>query len=451
MKGPVLALCLVCICCVMRSQTRPPDFDPRVAEIVRRVSAARISDTIEKLVSFGTRHTLSDTADPAHGIGAARRWIKAEFERSAAASGGRMSVAFDRFVIPASPRVPVPTPSDNVVATLRPSDTTQPSAKRIIIISGHYDSRDTDVMDAVSPAPGADDDGSGAALVLELARVMSGADVRATVVFICFAGEEQGLFGSKHWASMAAEGGLRIEADLNNDIVGGTHGGDGSIDSTSVRVFSEALNPADTGRVLARLNALGLENDGPSRSLARYCKEIGENYVPHFSVRLIYRGDRFLRGGDHLSFHQNGFAAVRFSEAKENFIRQHQNVRLENGVQYGDLPRFVDPEYCARIARVNAAVAASLALGPAPPSHVGMLTKDLSYGTELRWDRDRESDVAGYYVRWRATSAPIWENSIFTTDTTTSLDVSKDDFLFGIQAVDRSGDASLYSIPLPVR
>lgn len=451
MKAILLAGCLTVMSCLAWSQRAAPETDARVAGIVRDISPERIRTRIETLVRFGTRHTLSDTADPEHGIGAARRWIRSEFERSAAASGGRMTVAYDRFMIPASPRVPKPTPSANVVATLLPADTTQHSAKRIIVIGAHYDSRATDIMDAAGPAPGADDDGSGVALVLELARVLSRAETRATIVFICFAGEEQGLFGSRHWAATAAEQRKLIEADLNNDIVGGTMGGNGEADSMSVRLFSEALSPADTGATLARSNALGLENDGPSRSLARYCKEIGEQYVPGFTVRLIYRGDRFLRGGDQIPFHQHGFAAVRFSESKEDFAHQHQTPHMESGIQYGDLPRFVNPAYCARIARVNAAVAASLALGPSRPAHAAMVTRDLAYSTRLAWDRSNQSDVAGYSVRWRETSSPVWQHTLFTPDTTVSLDVSKDDFLFGIQAVDRHGSPSLYAVPLPVR
>ena len=436
---------------ILVAQPRIPKPDPRVERIVQSVSPAHLRSTIEKLVSFGTRQTLSNASDPTHGIGAARQWIRSEFERYAANSAGRMTVAFDEFTQPVSPRIDRPTTLVNVVATLRPRNESDPSAKQTIIISGHYDSRVTDVMDSVSNAPGADDDGSGAALVLELARVLSGADVRATVVFVCFAGEEQGLYGSQHYADEAAKRGMPIEAVLNNDIVGAIDGGDGQVDSTSVRVFSQALSPLDTGTVLRRENMLGLENDGPSRSLARYCKEIGERYVPHFTVRMIYRADRFLRGGDHMSFHQHGFAAVRFSESKENFNHQHQDVRKEGGVEYGDLLKFVNPRYCANIARVNAAVAASIALAPPRPADPGMVVSGLAYGTTLHWKADHEGDVAGYQVRWRETNSPVWQYSRFTADTTAVLKESKDDFLFGIQAVSAHGDPSLYAIPMPVR
>ncbi len=446
---PVLLLILCAY--VAAAQPKIPSKDPRVEQVVRAVSPDHIRANIEKLVSFGTRQTLSNTTDPNRGIGAARRWIKSEFERYATASKGRMTVAFDEFVQPVSPRIPRPTTIVDVVATLRPADTTQPSSRRRILIGGHYDSRVSDILDTVNNAPGADDDGSGAALVLELARVLSTADVRTTIMFVCFAGEEQGLYGSEHLAEEAQQEGWTIDAVLNNDIVGAIRGGDGQVDSTTVRVFSQALSPLDTGSVLKRINALGLENDGPSRSLARYSKEIGERYVPHFSVRMIYRGDRFLRGGDHMSFHQRGFAAVRFSESKEDFNHQHQDIRMENGIQYGDLLKFVNPRYCANIVRVNAAIAASLAFAPQPPAAPSLVIHGLAYGTTLRWDRDHEGGLAGYLVRWRETSSPTWQHERFTADTTLTLTESKDDFFFSVQAVSSQGDPSLYAIPIPAR
>lgn len=359
-----------------------------------------------------------------------------------------MTVAYDPFVLPRSQRTPVPVQGANVIATLHPRIQEPGTESRTIIISGHYDSRATDVMDVTGDAPGADDDGSGTALVMELARVMANLDTRATVVFVCYTGEEQGLFGSTHLAEQTARQGRGIDAVFNNDIVGGVRGGNGEVDSTSVRVFSAALSPLDTGATLARRNALGLENDGPSRSLARYIKETAGIYVPGFAVRLIYRGDRFLRGGDHIPFHQQGIAAVRFSESKENFDHQHQNVRVASGVQYGDLLQFVDARYCAEIARVNAAAAASLALAPPEPAAAAIIVSGLAYDTQLRWNRIWGPGVAGYRVQWRETSSPVWEHSIFTTDTTVTLKASKDDNLFGVQTVDAEGDASAYAIPL---
>ena len=406
---------------------------------------------MEKLVGFGTRHTLSDTSSNERGIGASRRWIKSQFEEYAKQSHGRMTVEFQRSYVQPSARVPYPAEIVNVVATLSPRDTTTASSRRIILVGGHYDSRASDVIDTVSDAPGADDDGSGTALVLELARVLSMYEFDATVVIVCFAGEEQGLLGGTQLAAFAVKKNWNIEAVLNNDIVGGTHGGDGNVESTYVRLFSEAYNPLDTGSVFQQRNFLGLENDGGSRTLARSVKEIGEKYLPNFGVRLVYRRDRFLRSGDHVPFHQRGFAAVRFTEARENFNHQHQNVRIEKGVEYGDLPKFMDFHYCANIARVNAAAIANLAWSPVSPAKVGIVTSQLEYQTRLKWIKNSEHDLSGYFVRYRETSSPVWQLTEFTTDTTLTLEVLKDDFIFGVQSVDKEGNSSLIVVPRPLR
>jgi Zn-dependent M28 family amino/carboxypeptidase len=273
----------------------------------------------------------------------------------------------------------------------------------------------------------------------------------ATIVFMAVAGEEQGLLGATAWAEMAKNRTLKIEAVFNNDIVGSTVAGDGTKEHRYVRLFSEAFSPLDTGSVLRQRISLGLENDGGSRSLARYIKEIGERYNPQFGVTLVYRLDRFLRGGDHRPFHERGFRAVRFSEVKENYDHQHQNIRVEDGKEYGDLPKFVDYEYCANVGRVNAAAIATLARAPQPPENVGVLTSQPGYDTVLRWGKNPESDLAGYVVRYRQTSAPLWEKAVFTSDTTITLKVSKDDYLFGVQGVDKDGNAGLYTVPRPVR
>jgi len=427
---------------------QPPAKNAVVKKIVNEISAKNIRSSVEKLASFGTRHTLSDTLSATRGIGAARRWIKSAFEQHAQSSGGRMTVDCFETVVPPSPRVPSPTSVVDVVATLRP-DPSGPSANRIIVVSGHYDSRASNALDATSDAPGADDDGSGTALVLELARVMSKYRFDATIVFIAFAGEEQGLYGSTAWAEMAKQRGLDVEAVFNNDIVGNILAGDGTKERGYVRVFSEAFSPLDTGRVFRLRNSLGLENDGGSRSLARYIKEIGEQYNPKFKVQLVYRLDRFLRGGDHRPFHERGFRAVRFSEVKEDYDHQHQNVRKEDGREYGDLPKFVDYDYCANVARINAAAVATLAGAPAPPRNVQIATAQLWYDTMLRWNKNTEPDLAGYLVRYRESDSPVWGKSVFTTDTTISLKISKDEFLFGLQAVDKEGNASLVILPMP--
>ncbi|MBI4548798.1 MAG: M20/M25/M40 family metallo-hydrolase [Ignavibacteriae bacterium] len=433
----------------------PPPTNPHIENVITEISSANIKATVEKLVSFGTRHSLSDTSSETKGIGAARRWIKSEFERYAKKSIGRMKVEFQEFLAPGSARVPYPAKIVNVIATLQPSNLiptkSVPSSNRILIVSAHYDSRASNPLDSVSQAPGANDDGSGTALVLELARVFSKYEFDATIMFVAFAGEEQGLLGSRHFAAAAKEQGWHIEAVFNNDIVGNIHSGDGTIESTYVRLFSEAYSPIDTGTTFRLRNLLGLENDGSSRGLARYIKEIGERYVPNFGVKLIYRRDRFLRGGDHLPFHEQGFAAVRFTEAKENFDHQHQDVRTKSGISYGDLPEYMNFEYCAAIARINAATLASLAFAPVPPSNVRIMTRSLEYTTTLQWNKNAESDLAGYNILYRETTSPTWQHTLFTQDTAITLQVSKDDYFFGIQAVDRAGNASLYTIPLPLR
>ena len=422
-----------------------------IASIVKEISADSLRQTVERLVAFGTRHTLSDTNSPTRGIGAARRWIGAEFTRFAADAGGRMTVAFHGTVVPKSARVPASANIVNVVATLYPKDRNAPGADRLILITGHYDSRASDVMDIVSDAPGANDDGSGTALVLELARVLSRRTFDATIMFAALAGEEQGLLGATALADEAFAKGWKIEAVLNNDIVGNSMGGDGTVERSYVRVFSQSLSPSDTGAALRQRVMLGLEYDGASRTLARYVTEIARRYVPSFEAMMVYRLDRFLRGGDHRPFHGRGFAAVRFSVAREHFDQQHQNIRMEGDREYGDLPQFMDFEYCANVARVNAATAASLVSAPSPPTGVRMRSSGLEYTTTLSWNKNSERDVDGYRILYRPTTSNLWDVSTTVQDTTITLPHSKDDFLFGVQAVDTAGNISLPSIPLPGR
>lgn len=426
---------------------QPPGKNPFVESLVREVSPANLRSIVERLTTFGTRHTLSDTVSADRGIGAARRWIASEFSRSAMASSGRMTVGFHETIVPPSGRIPSPTSVVNVVATLQ--SRTRPD--RYLVIGGHYDSRAGDPMDSTGDAPGANDDGSGTAVVMELARIMAPHEFDATVVFIAFAGEEQGLLGAAGWAETARRNGWNIEAMLNNDIVGNSMGGDGVAENRYVRLFSEAFTPADTGSVFRTKNSLGLENDGPSRSLARWVDETAALYVPSFDVKMVNRRDRFLRGGDHSAFHARGFPAVRFSVARENYDWQHQNVRVENGKQFGDLPQFMDFEYCANVARVNLAALAVLALAPAPPQGVGIVTSNLEYKTTLRWNRGKEPDLAGYFVRYRETTSPVWQGREFVTDTTITLNLLKDDYIFGVQGVDREGNTGMIVTPSPVR
>jgi Peptidase family M28 len=429
--------------------------DPQIMAALRGVSAQRIQQTIEKLVSFQTRHTLSSDvpASTGKGINAAAEWIKSEFERYSKACGGCLEVKTDEFVQEPSNRIPQPAKLTNVYAILRGSDAA--NASRIVLVTGHYDSRNTETNDATGASPGANDDGSGTAVSLECARVLSQHKFPATIIFLTVAGEEQGLYGSAHFAKLAKAQGWDIEAVLNNDIVGGDRTpGDTKQDPHTVRVFSEGI-PANAGESeLKLIRALGGENDGASRQLARYIAAVSKEYMPvkEFHPLVVFRRDRYLRGGDHTSFNEQGFAAVRFTEYQENYNHQHQNVRTENGVEYGDLPNFVDYDYVANVARLNAATLASLASAPAPPAKVRILTKALQNDSTLVWEASPGGLSTGYMVLWRDTGAPDWEHAqAFGNVTQATMPISKDNVIFAAQATDAKGHRSLPVVPLPER
>ena len=427
-----------------------PPADARIVEAIGRISPERIRQTIEKLVSFGNRSTISpqdeESIKAGRGIGAAREWIKAEFERYSKDCGGCLEVKTDEFVEQPGERIPKPTEITNVYAVLRGSDPAQ--ANRIVLVTGHYDSRNSDTFNGTDPAPGANDDGSGTAVSLECARVLSKYKFSATIVFLAVAGEEQGLNGSKHFAQMAKQQGWKVEAVLNNDIVGGDRSPEQ--DTSVVRVFSEGIPAAATDAEIKRLRALGGESDSTSRELARYIAEVGRTYQTQVKPLLMFRQDRYLRGGDHYSFNQQGFAAVRLTEFREDYNHQHQNVRTENGIEYGDLPKFVDYDYVAHVARLNAATLAALASAPAPSANVKMLTKNLENDTTLTWEAS--PGVAAYEVVWRATSAPDWEHlEAVSSGARATLKVSKDNVIFGVRALDAAGHRSLPVVPEPER
>jgi len=422
--------------------------NPEIMRLVREIDARNIERTIRKLVSFGTRNTLSGQDDPTRGIGAARDWLLGEFQKAAAQSGGRMTVEKQTFEQPKAARVPEPTMLTNIVATLRGA---QPdSEKRMYVVSGHYDSMCTSPTDAKCDAPGANDDASGTAAVLEMARVMARYKFDATIVFMAVAGEEQGLLGSTYYAEQAKKNSLDIEAMFTNDIIGSSLGGNGIHDPHTVRVFSEGVRSNETETEATTRRSVGGENDSPARQLARFIKEVGERHVPGMRVWMIYRRDRYGRGGDHQPFLERGYAAVRFTEPNENYNHQHQNVRSENGVQYGDLPEFDDFNYIADVARVNAASLAALALAPARPKNV-LLATGLANDTELKWDANAEPDVAGYEIVWRDTTAAVWTNSRWIGKVTsfTMKGMSKDNYFFGVRAVDKEGNRSPASYPRP--
>jgi hypothetical protein len=427
-----------------------PAADPRIADALREISAQRIQANIAKLVSFGTRLTLS-AQDPAaiasgRGIGAAREWIKSEFEQYSKDCGGCLEVKSDGFTEEAADRIPKATEITNVYAVLKGTDPAQ--AKRVMLVTGHYDSRNSDTLDVNGDAPGANDDASGTAVSLECARVLRMLKLPATIIFLTVAGEEQGLNGSKHFAKMAKDAGWQLEGVLNNDIVGGDKSAEQ--DHSVVRVFSEGVPVAATDQDVRRIRGLGGESDSASRQLARYIAEVGRTYDTGVKPMLVFRLDRFLRGGDHFSFNQQGFAAVRLTEFREDFHHQHQNVRTENGIGYGDLPKFVDYDYVSHVARLNAATLASLASAPTPPANVHILTKDLENDTTLTWDAS--PGATAYEVVWRATTSPEWEHAQNVGNTTrTTLKLSKDNVIFAVRAVDAAGHRGLPVVPVPER
>jgi hypothetical protein len=429
---------------------RPPRSqapDRELRALLREIDARRIRASVERLAAFGTRHTLSSQDDPVRGIGAARDWIHAQLTAYAAASGGRMTVELQSFVQPVSPRIPAPTRITNVVATLRGES----APERIYVVTGHYDSRASDVLDATSDAPGADDDASGVAAVLELARVMATRRTEATIVFAAVAGEEQGLYGSDHLAQVLKDAGADVQGMFSNDIIGTGDAHDGTPpDPRTVRLFVEGVPTAETPAQAAVRRSVGGENDGPSRQLGRFARDVAENPHTGMRIRVVWRRDRYLRGSDHISFLLRGYPAARFTEPRENFAHEHQDVRVVDGVQYGDLVEFCDFGYIARVTRVNAAVLWSLAQAPSTPRGVVIDTTQLTNETTLRWQAGTEADLAGYEVLWRETTAPEWTHVIDVGNVAeVTVDLSKDNVFFGVRAVDRDGHRSPAAAPQP--
>jgi hypothetical protein len=420
--------------------------DPEIEQMVKEISADSLKSYINKLVSFGTRSTLSAVTDKKRGIGAAREWVVQRFNEFAKNSNGRMTAYFDTTTIPADGRrVDVATNLGNAMAVLKGTD---PNDDRIYIISGHLDSRVTDVMNRTADAPGANDDGSGVAAVMECARVMSKHSFPATIIFVAVSGEEQSLLGSGYLANQAKMKNWNVDAMLNNDIMGSNNSNETNIiDNTRLRVFSEGISVLDTGRVLSNVRGLGLENDSKSRQLARYVKEIGERYVDNLEVVMIYRSDRFLRGGDHSPFLQKGYAAVRLTEMNENYNHQHQDVRTDKGIVYGDLSEFMDFEYLRKNTGINLSILANLAKAPSIPQDVRIDVRNLTNTTILSWKSPKNGKVKGYYVLMRETTSPVWQKKIFTAETTITLPYSKDNYFFAVQSVNESGNESLAIVP----
>jgi hypothetical protein len=421
--------------------------DPEIKKMVDEISRTRIEQYVRKMVSFNTRHDMSEQNDPAKGIGAAWNWIKAEMEKSIPQSDGRLSVKFEDYSVGGQgQRIPQEIKLKNVVATLKGTD---PNDDRIIIISAHLDSRAAADNDNTSFAPGANDDGSGVATILELVRIMSARKFSATIVFMAVSGEEHGLYGAKYMATKAKQEKWNIIAMLNNDMIGNSGSSETLLnDNMRVRVFSEGVPALETEQMAATRKYASGENDSKARQLARYIKETGERYVEQINVTLIYRNDRFGRGGDHTPFCQEGFTAVRLTEYNENYDRTHKVPAMVNGIQEGDLPEYVDYEYVRKNAGVNLATIANLALAPFEPVNCGIVVGGLTNKSTIRWEAPAKGvKPAGYFLLFRETNQPLWEKKIFVTGTEVTVPYSKDNYFFGVQSVDAAGHESIAVFP----
>jgi len=439
------ALLLLALCAMPAFAADPALPAPREQAALHALattpSEAELRATIEKLVGFGTRHTMSDTTSDTRGIGAARRWVKTRFEAISRECGGCIEVVTPSQSF-SGKRVPQPTEVMDVVAIKRGKG----DPKRVIVMSGHLDSRVTDVMNATSDAPGANDDASGVAALIEAARLLSKGDNQATLVFAALSGEEQGLYGGKVLADYATAQGWQVEADLNDDIVGNSRGQNGVTDNTTVRVFSEGTKSNETDKQANFRRYHGGEVDSPSRNIARYMERLANDYMPDLRVMMVYRTDRFGRGGDQVPFLEAGYPAVRVTEAHEDYTRQHQDLRTENGVHYGDTIDGVDFRYLARVTALNTIAMASLSRAPAPPTGVA-IDGAVSSDTTVQWKK--QPDAAGYIVHWRDTTAPQWQHSrqVGATDKAVLKDVVIDDWFFGVSAVSADGYQSPVVFP----
>jgi Zn-dependent M28 family amino/carboxypeptidase len=424
------------------AQPLPADH-PLLRDVAAQVSAERQHDVIARLVGFGTRHTLSDTSSPTRGIGAARRWVAAEFAAMSKDCGGCLTVETPSQVF-AGRRIPKPTEVMDVLAIQR--GTTDP--ERVIVISGHLDSRVTDVMNATSDAPGANDDASGVAAVMEAAHVLSKHRFPATLVYAALSGEEQGLNGGKVLAAYATAHGWRVEANLNNDIVGNSEGLNGLRDSTRVRVFSEGTKTVETKEEADKRRYNGGEVDSPSRQVARMMAGLAGRYLPGLAVTMVYRTDRFGRGGDQTEMLNAGFPAVRVTEAAENYNRQHQDLRVANGIRYGDVIEGVDFRYLANVTRLNVLTMAAMASAPAPPTGV-QISGGVSDDTTVKWTP--AGDASQNRIWWRDTTAAQWRyaRDVAPSGQAVLKDVVIDDWFFGLSAVSADGWESPVVFPGP--
>src|ERR1700722_7279685 len=416
---------------------------PVLREIAAAPDPAQLQATVQALVGFGTRQTLSDTVSPKRGIGAARRWVQSRFEKIGHDCNGCLTIETPSQTVSGS-RLPKPAEIVDVVAIQK--GTTDP--ERFIVLTGHIDSRVSDPMNATADAPGADDDASGVAMVIEAARILSRYKFAATIVYGVLSGEEQGLYGGTVLAHYAKAQGWRVEADLNNDIVGATRGQNGVVDNTRLRVFSEGTRDTETAEEAKQRRSQGGENDSASRNVARYAKAVAERYIPNWTVALVYRLDRFSRGGDHSAFNALGFPGVRFTENAGDYRHQHQDLRTEGGIEYGDTLAHVDFPYLAKVMATNALAAASMASAPPPPTDVkveGAVTPDV----HLSWTASAGSPAAGYRVFWRDTTEPAWTHwrDAGSADSLILANIAIDDFAFGVASVSAEGFESPVVFP----
>lgn len=418
-------------------------------DIAEAISPQRIEHDITTLVNFGTRHTLSETESDTRGIGAARRWIKAEFEKISAECGGCLEVYFQSEVISNEKRIPEATDVVSVIAIQRGS--TDPS--RYMIMSGDIDSRVSDVMDFTSDSPGANDNASGVAGTLEAARILTQYTFNGSIVYAALAGEEQGLFGGRIMAEHAKKDGWRIKAVLNNDMIGNIEGVNGVINNTTARIFAEGTRVTETEAEARRRRFTGGEVDSPSRNLARYIDKIADQYIENLDTMVIYRLDRFGRGGHHRPFNDLGFPGIRIMETNENYTRQHQDLRTEDGIAYGDTLDGVNFDYAAKLTGLNAVSLAAMAWAPNPPANVE-ISGAVQPSTTLKWealDTQQNPQLAGYKIYWRHTDAPQWEFSKFVGNVTqATLDnVVIDNYFFGVASVNKEGLESPVVYPGP--
>jgi hypothetical protein len=425
---------------------RPQLPDRELLGILNRMDRDRMRAVVAKLTTFGTRHTLSSQTDPVRGIGAARDWLFAELQAIAATSDGRMTVELQAFVQPVSSGIPTPTTITNVVATLHGSE----ASNRTYVVTGHYDSRVTDLANFTSDAPGADDDASGVSVVVEMARVMAAHQPKATIVLAAVAAEEQGLYGSTHLAATLKAAGADVQGMFTNDIVGSPKADDGTVDPHRLRLFSEGVPTSETPAQAAVRQSIGGESDSASRQLARFVTSVSNNAATDIDVEIVYRRDRYLRGGDHIPFLQQGFPAGRFTEPHENFAHQHQDTQVVDGVQFGDLIEFCDFGFVQRVGRANAAAIWSLATGPSTPKNVLLRDGVLTNSSTLVWAASTDPDLAGYEIVWRPSPEPDWTHRIAVGNVTTAtVPLAKDNVFLGVRAVDKSGRHSPVAFPRP--